>query len=96
MFSCDQREIYFDKILFILYIIIKIIVEYCTCAGTAISPTDIPQTTLPIKIVITLFEKPMISQPMHRGIADNCKLPRRPIASNNGPDSNEPTGVARL
>lgn len=71
-------------------------IKYCTCAGTAINPTDRPQTTLPTKIQVILLEKAMISQPMHSGIIDNWRLPRRPIMSRNGPDNSEPIGVARL
>lgn len=67
-----------------------------TCDGTAISPTDTPHISLPAKRQVTFFEKPMISQPMHRGIDDNWRLPRLPIASRSGPDNSEPTGVARL
>jgi len=33
---------------------------------------------------------------MHRGIDDNWRQPRRPIASRNGPDNSAPIGVARL
>jgi len=67
-----------------------------TCAGTAMVPTETPQMNLPTKRMVTFLERPMTSQPMHRGITDSCRLFRRPIASMNTPDSSEPMGVARL
>lgn len=35
------------------------------------NPTDKPQITLPTKIEVTFFDKPIINQPTHRGIVDN-------------------------
>lgn len=40
--------------------------------------------------------KPMTNHPTNSGTAANCKDPRLPISSNNGPDTKDPTGVARL
>lgn len=89
-----NREFFYHK--FRIIQISQNLNKICTCAGTAINPTDTPQITLPIRMEVTLFDKPMTNHPMHRGITDNWRLPRRPIASRSGPDKSEPIGVARL
>lgn len=72
------------------------ILRFLTWAGAAIRPTPKPNTTLPTKRQGIFVEKPMMNHPTDSGTAENCKAPRLPIPSNNGPDIKDPIGVAKL